>query len=233
MPGITVQGWVDRPQAFPSTTVPYGSPFSVWVPVGYTNGATADLTGTGSSLMIRLPGGATVVTVPGVLKGQRHEFVLDTPEYVQLPLGQYSIEVWVSGLFGGDPICVVTAGIWTIAGSTLSQPAAQPAGAGYGFWGVYEDGNLYSTNVVLNGQDGRGVVLMDASGGPRTITLPKASTVAKRKYRFKKMDASANPVTLLPFAGDQIEFAAQQALVLQGSVVEVWSDGGTHWVFSG
>lgn len=73
------------------------------------------------------------------------------------------------------------------------------------------------------------LVLVDASAAARTITLPPAADVPEREYRVKKMDATANTVTLDGDGGETIDGAATYVLTTQYEVVEVVSTG-TAWV---
>jgi len=67
----------------------------------------------------------------------------------------------------------------------------------------------------------------DASGGPITVQLPAAGSVmAGRQYQVKKVDATANAVTI---AGTSIDGGATAVINTQYEVVTVISDG-TEWL---
>lgn len=56
--------------------------------------------------------------------------------------------------------------------------------------------------VLLND----GLVLVDASAGPVTITLPPVSQCRNEPpFRVKKIDATANAVTIVGYDGDEID----------------------------
>lgn len=67
----------------------------------------------------------------------------------------------------------------------------------------------------------------DASGGPITVQLPAAgSVVAGRQYQVKKVDGTANAVTI---SGISIDGAATADITTRYEVVTVISDG-TEWL---
>lgn len=78
-------------------------------------------------------------------------------------------------------------------------------------------------DYVMNQYDE--IVLVDASGANRTITLP--ARVQPYKYTVKKTDASANTVIVTPPAGN-IDGAGTKTLTTQYEKVTVITDG-TNW----
>jgi hypothetical protein len=83
-----------------------------------------------------------------------------------------------------------------------------------------------STSVTLNNTDG--VVLVDASGGVRTVTLPSAST--NYKYVIKKVDSSSNNVIINPAGGNTIEGASSKTLTTQYQFETLISNGTTWYL---
>ena len=76
------------------------------------------------------------------------------------------------------------------------------------------------------------LVTMDATAGNRNLTLPNATTVQPGKwFIMKKIDNSANTVTILTTSGQTIEGNGSGDLVLadQWDTLEVVSDG-TNWL---
>jgi len=77
------------------------------------------------------------------------------------------------------------------------------------------------------------IILVDASGGARSITLPQVSLVSSaargRKYIVVKTDSSLNYVTVVPNAGDSISGAVNYVLFDQYQRAELWGHGGTDW----
>lgn len=98
--------------------------------------------------------------------------------------------------------------------------------------------------VFLNGGDDRAAIrseaatytavltdatiLMDATGGARTVNLPTAASSRGVRYNIKKTDASGNAVTVDGNASETIDGATTFALTVQYQSVTVQSDG-TGW----
>ena len=77
------------------------------------------------------------------------------------------------------------------------------------------------------------VILVDASGGVRTITLPQASTVAGRIYYVKKTDSSANAVIIQRSSSDLVDGLTSRSITTQYGCMQVVSAGGTAWQIIG
>jgi hypothetical protein len=69
---------------------------------------------------------------------------------------------------------------------------------------------------------------VDASGGAVTITLPTAVGCAGREYRVKKIDASANAVTVATTSSQTIDGSATLAITTRYTTLAVYSDGA-NW----
>lgn len=76
----------------------------------------------------------------------------------------------------------------------------------------------------------RRTVLVDAVGANRTITLPTAASARWRKYTIKKIDATANTVTIDADAAETIDGAATFVLTTQYESVTIQSDGTEWWI---
>ncbi len=74
------------------------------------------------------------------------------------------------------------------------------------------------------------VILVDASGGAVTITLPAASTVSGRLYNIKKTDSSANAVILDGNAAETVDGSATISTTTQYQSFTVVCDGTQWWV---
>lgn len=72
------------------------------------------------------------------------------------------------------------------------------------------------------------VVLVNATSGAKTITLPDARTVSGKQLKIKKTDASGNAVTV---AGT-IDGAVNYTLSAQNDYVALVSDGSNWYVVS-
>lgn len=86
------------------------------------------------------------------------------------------------------------------------------------------------TSVAVNTtlEAGHFTVLVDASGGARTITLPAAALHTHRIYNIKKIDVSVNAVTIDGNAAETIDGAATQTLAVQWDSYTIQSNG-TEW----
>jgi hypothetical protein len=75
------------------------------------------------------------------------------------------------------------------------------------------------------------IVLVNASGGARTITLPDATTCAGRQYVIKKIDSSTNAVTITPQSGQTIDGQPSISITTQYDYRRVVSDGANWYLF--
>jgi microcystin-dependent protein len=89
----------------------------------------------------------------------------------------------------------------------------------------------FSANATLSVDDA-GMVLVNASGGARTITLPAANALGGRpiRYQIEKTDSTANTVTVQRAGTDMIESAGSVVLSGQWASVTLVSDGLGAWV---
>lgn len=71
-------------------------------------------------------------------------------------------------------------------------------------------------------------VLVNATGGAVTVTLPAASTVSGQTFHVKKIDATANAVTLDGSGTETIDGAATKSTTTQWASYSVQSNG-TEW----
>lgn len=83
-----------------------------------------------------------------------------------------------------------------------------------------------TTNVTLDAT--YGILLVDASSGNKTITVPTASTFTNRRFIVKKIDSSANTVTLTRSASNTIDGGNTYVLTTQWQFTTIVSDG-TNW----
>lgn len=74
------------------------------------------------------------------------------------------------------------------------------------------------------------IVLVDASTGAVTLTLPAAAVYAGPGYTIKKIDASANAVTIDGSGAETIDETTTRILTMQYDAVEVMSDGTEWWL---
>lgn len=88
-----------------------------------------------------------------------------------------------------------------------------------------------AASITLTADDA-GLVLVDASGGSRTITLPAANAMNARPMLFRvvKIDASANAVTVQRAGTDTIEGAASILINGQWASATLISNGVNAWI---
>lgn len=85
-----------------------------------------------------------------------------------------------------------------------------------------------STSTVLDGTAVGGTILVDATAGAVTITLPTAAIGDERKYNIKKIDSSAFAVTVDANGAETIDGELTIPLLYQYENLTVQSNG-TSW----
>jgi len=88
----------------------------------------------------------------------------------------------------------------------------------------------FAGDVSLN--EAHSVVLVDASGGTRTVRLPSAAGIAGRQYTIKKVDALNFGVIIDPASTQRIDGATTHTLIGQWRYVVIVSDGA-NWMIVG
>jgi len=73
-------------------------------------------------------------------------------------------------------------------------------------------------------------ILADASGGAFTETLPAAVSYPNRIFNIKKIDASANVVTVGVTGGNTIDGVGSKTLTVQYQSIMVQSNGANWFV---
>lgn len=76
------------------------------------------------------------------------------------------------------------------------------------------------------------VVLVNATTGAKTITLPSAAIVAGKQLKIKKTDASGNAVTISPVLSQKIDGASSFSLATAQKYCAIVSDGANWHVIS-
>ena len=74
------------------------------------------------------------------------------------------------------------------------------------------------------------LILADATGGAFTLTLPPAATVDGQEFTVKKVDASANAVTLDGDGSEVIDGAATKVLSAQWASARIRANGNSWYV---
>jgi hypothetical protein len=73
-------------------------------------------------------------------------------------------------------------------------------------------------------------LLIDATAGAKTVNLPAAASNKWRVLTIKKIDVSANTVTVDGSGGETIDDALTQVLSAQFESIAIQSDGVEWWV---
>jgi hypothetical protein len=94
--------------------------------------------------------------------------------------------------------------------------------------GAYTRQLVTAASYVETSTTGEKALLCDCTANAITINLPTAAgNVAK--FHVKKIDASANTVTVDPAGGETIDGGATAVLQVQSESIDLVSDG-TNWV---
>jgi hypothetical protein len=88
------------------------------------------------------------------------------------------------------------------------------------------------TTIAATGPLGEAVALalVDASAGPVMVTLPLAAVTGRRRRIIKKIDATANAVTVARNGANIEGVAADQVLTTALQTIELVADGSGWWV---
>jgi hypothetical protein len=76
------------------------------------------------------------------------------------------------------------------------------------------------------------IILVDATSGAITVTLPAASDCEQKRFTIKKTDISANAVTIDGNGAETIDGAATKTLSTQYKSYELIAHGGSWWIVS-
>jgi hypothetical protein len=74
------------------------------------------------------------------------------------------------------------------------------------------------------------VILADASAGAITISLPAAANASGKLFWIKKIDSSANLVTVDPDGSECIDQYTSLALCERGDAVQIVSNASQWWI---
>lgn len=74
------------------------------------------------------------------------------------------------------------------------------------------------------------LTLVDATSGPIVISLPAAASVPGKVYNVKKIDSSANTVTIDPNASETIDGVSTKSTTIQYENLTFVSDGTQWWL---
>lgn len=83
-----------------------------------------------------------------------------------------------------------------------------------------------STTLSVSNQ----IVLVDATNGGVTVSLPRASSVARKEYHIKKIDVSPNPVTIEPYGSETIDGGLNYTIGNSYTSRRLYSDGSNWYI---
>jgi hypothetical protein len=87
-----------------------------------------------------------------------------------------------------------------------------------------------SGDYTVTDSDGVSVLLVDASSGSVTITLPTAADNTGRVLHIKKIDVSGNTVTTDGEGSETIDDATTKVITAQYSDMRIVCDGTEWWI---
>lgn len=197
---------------------------------GYTTGATnaGVRANVGAANTITLTGvltsNATLILIKGTLIAGSNRLVINNNT-----TGAFSVSVFMSNGAGGT----TGAGVILPRGSNNSSAALIQTDGVTDCWAA--DSNLVNqavrtvTTTATAGQFDY-TVLGNATGGAFTITLPAAASNPNRILAFKKIDSSANAVTVKGNAAELIDAANTNVLSAQYAAILIHCDGTQWWI---
>lgn len=74
------------------------------------------------------------------------------------------------------------------------------------------------------------IILCDASGGAITLNLPAAASLIGKVFEIKKIDSTANTVTIDPSGAEQIEGDTTAQLSFEGECLTIICDATEWWI---
>lgn len=135
-----------------------------------------------------------------------------------------------------NTVTIQRAGSDTIEGGTsialLVGARASIVSDASSIWRAKAEGGAGATSITANATltvQQRGLVLVNATGGNITITLPAASAGATA-FRFARSDATTNTVTIQRAGSDTVEGGTSCSLLPQERM-DLSSDGVSNWLY--
>lgn len=114
----------------------------------------------------------------------------------------------------------------TYAGASSKYVKVNPAANALEFVYFPIRTSLIDTTLTINDY----TVLVNATGGNTTVTLPDAATVTGIIYNIKKKDTTINIVTISAVGGQTIDNTPNQTLTVPYQSITIQSDGANWWV---
>jgi len=142
-------------------------------------------------------------------------------------------------LFALRTLILSTQGVMSINSlDIVNDPIGRDLSLTYNVDTVYQsnvssDFSLFSSNNnVVTGYTITTYIPLDASAGPLTVTAPIALGIGGTELVYKKIDATANAVTLVPSLGETFDGQTSYTMYAQNEVVRLMSNN-VDWEISG
>lgn len=123
----------------------------------------------------------------------------------------------------------VTSSISNLSLTSISASSANFANISGKLNGLATNVVTVSADATLNSANH--IVLVNAVGGNKNITLPDAVEVPNFQFAIKKIDASVNIVTVLPSGSQTIDGISSRIINTQYEAVLLVSDGLNWFIF--
>ena len=88
------------------------------------------------------------------------------------------------------------------------------------------------TNTVYSATNNNATILVNHPLSPFSVLLPSASTVVGQQYQIKKIDSSANAVTVSTTSSQTIDGNLTYSLATIYKSVTLQSDGSNYYIFA-
>ena len=126
----------------------------------------------------------------------------------------------LSAVSGGTTVTTTPAGVTGIIGTTTAATGSMPvAGFGVTQRTVTANAAVLTTDCVI---------FADATNGNINLTMPTAVGVGGTQYFVKKLDSSANTVTITPAGSEKVDGASTWVIKAKNEAVLIISDGA-NW----
>lgn len=89
---------------------------------------------------------------------------------------------------------------------------------------------LKTATTSLTLDDNYTVILVNATSGAVTVTLPAAASYKGRHYYIKKIDSSINTVTIDGNGSETIDDQLTAVISVQYTCLTIFSDGAEWWI---
>jgi len=138
-----------------------------------------------------------------------------------------NVTITTGGGGGGSNTNVFTSIVTITAGSTVSWTNVSSATV---TWTNNSSATVTWTSNIYAARNIDATILANASIALFSVLLPSASTATGQQYRVKKIDSTANAITITTTSSQLIDNASTFSLPTQYYSVMVQSDGSNWWI---